>query len=471
MTSAEMTDAKQSDQRRPLPWWYVLLEGLVSLVIGVMFMRTPGHTLNLIVRILGYYWIAVGLLSLVTIPTQWGAGRRVSLATRGVLGVLAGLTALFLDQLGPEFWTTTLLFSIGFVGVIIGVVGLIQAMKGGGWGAAIMGVLGIAFGLTIWGGAIGVIANIFWILGLFTAIGGVASMLLALRLRNHPEEASLGPDGIRNPVMGVIRLFTLIILLFIAIVIAFIAWIIPAKHKGVPLQYWVITSFSRVVNWVLGIQVVCQDVEKLRAHEGLVLANHVSYLDITTLIAVAPMRFLSTAEVFKIPFVGWVADAISTVFVDRSDRESRHSVRDSIANSVAKNPYPPFVVFPEGHFGTPTQLAPFHYGMFAVAIENGFPYMPVALRYDRSDVATWRGVKEEHFAAALWRMLTHRGTVRAELFPLDVVHPAPDDDASELARETQRSIEKALDLEPAPTTLKEAKEEEAKPAVTDTDEA
>jgi 1-acyl-sn-glycerol-3-phosphate acyltransferase len=466
MTSAEATDDKQSDLRQPLPWWYVLLEGLFSFVIGIMLMRTPGHTLNLIVRVLGYYWIAVGLLSLVTILTKGGRGRRTSLATRGVLGVLAGLFALFLDQLGPDFWTTTLMFGVGFVGVIIGVVGLIQAFKGGGWGAAIMGLLGVVFGLSIWGGAIGILANIFWTLGLFTAIGGVASMLLALRLRNHPEEASLGANGIRNPTMGVIRLLALVTLLFIAIVIAFISWIIPAHYKDVPLQYWVITFFSRVVNWVLGVKVVCADEEKLRAHEGLVLANHVSYLDITTLIAVAPMRFLSTAEVFKIPFVGWVADAISTVFVDRSDRSSRHSVRDSIANSVAKRPYPPFVVFPEGHFGTPTQLSPFHYGMFAVAIENQFPYMPVALRYDRSDVATWRGVKEEKFAAALWRMLTHRGTVSAELFPLDVVHPAPDDDAAELARETQRAIENALGLEPAPTTLKEPE-----PTAADTDEA
>lgn len=461
MTSAEMTDIEQPKEQRPLPWWYVLLEGLVSFIIGVMLMRTPAHTLHLIVRVLGYYWIAVGLLSLIIIPTKWGEGHRASLATRGVLGLVAGLLALFLDQLGVEFWTTALILGVGFVGVIIGIVGLIQAMKGGGWGAAIMGVLGILFGLAVWGGATGLISNIFWILGLLTAFGGVLSMLLALRLRNHPEEGSLGAAGIRNPVMGVIRLFTLVILLFVAVVAAFIAWIIPAKHHGVPLQYWVITLFSRVLNWVLGIQVICQDEEKLHSHEGLVLANHISYLDITTLIAVAPMRFLSTAEVFQIPIIGWVADAISTVFVDRESRKSRHSVRDSIAQSVSKQPYPPFVVFPEGHFGTPTQLAPFHRGMFEIAVENGFPYMPVALRYDPADAATWRGVKVEPFPAALWRMLTHRDKVRAEVIPLDVVHPSPDDDPTELARKTQRAIEAALGLEPGPTTLQKQERAEA----------
>lgn len=453
MTSAEMTNMEERKEQRPLPWWYVLLEGLVSFVIGVMLMRTPAHTLNLLVRILGYYWIAVGLLSLVIVPTKWGAGRRGSLATRGVLGVLAGLIALFLDQLGLDFWTTALIIGVGFVGVIIGVVGIIQAFKGGGWGAAIMGVLGVLFGLALWGGETGLLANIFWALGLFTAIGGVLSMLLALRLRNHPEEGSLGAAGIRNPVMGIIRLLTLVLLLFVAVVLVFIAWIIPAQRKGVPLQYWAISIFSRVVNRVLGIQVICQDEEKLHSHEGLVLANHISYLDITTLIAVAPMRFLSTAEVFQIPIIGWVADAISTVFVDRASRKSRHSVRDSIAQSVSKQPYPPFVVFPEGHFGTPTQLSPFHHGMFEIAVENGFPYMPVALRYDPSDAATWRGVKVEPFPAALWRMLTHRGKIRAEIFPLDVVYPAPDDDPAELARITQRAIEAALGLEPGPITL------------------
>jgi 1-acyl-sn-glycerol-3-phosphate acyltransferase len=165
------------------------------------------------------------------------------------------------------------------------------------------------------------------------------------------------------------------------------------------------------------------------------------------------MRFLSTSDVFHVPFVGWVADSIATVFVDRSDRSSRRNVRDSIARNVTQQPYPPFVIFPEGRFGTATSLRPFHYGSFDIAAQNSVTYVPCALRYDRPDIAIWRGVKEESFFEAALRVLTFRGRITAEVMPLQSVYPTPKDDVAQLAHSAQRAIEDKLGLEPAPTDL------------------
>ena len=128
-----------------------------------------------------------------------------------------------------------------------------------------------------------------------------------------------------------------------------------------------ITWLCRIVNRILRIEVVCTDEEKLIDLHGILFVNHVSFLDIPVIIAVLPMRFLSTADVFHVPFVGWVADSIATVFVDRSDKSSRRDVRNAIAKNVTEQSYPPFVIFPEGRFGTTTSLRPFHYGSFDIA--------------------------------------------------------------------------------------------------------
>jgi len=445
--------SSKPNQTQNLPWWYVLLEGIASIVLGVMLMRSPQVTLEIFARLFGYYWLAVGILSLLVLPTKYGAGRRGSLAIRGVLGIITAILVLNMHIFSQDFWAPLIILFIGVQGLIIGVVGILQAIKGGGWGAAILGLLSIGFAALVFGGSLGFIGDILWLVGLLTVIGGVASILLSLRLRNHPEEGSLGVDSIRNPTVGIWRALLLIVVALAAVVVTFIAWILPIKHKGVGIHYWMTTLVSRVINKIFGLEVICADEEALLAHEGLVFVNHVSYLDIPVIISVVPMRFLSTAEVYKVPLVGWMADSVATVFVDRQDKDSRHSVRDSIARSVANQPFPPFVVFPEGHFGTPTSLAPFHYGSFAIAVENEFPFLPVALRYDRPDVATWRGVKEEPFIASFWRMLTHRGKIRAELFPLEPVHPTADGDPAELAHATQRAVEDALGLEPAPTTI------------------
>ena len=107
--------------------------------------------------------------------------------------------------------------------------------------------------------------------------------------------------------------------------------------------------------------------------------------------------------------------------------------------------------------GTPTQLQPFHYGSFAIAIEADVAILPVALRYEPAAIATWAGVATEPFIASFWRLVTHRGRVEADVMPLPLVHPMTGDEAAVLAQAMQRSVEDALGLSHASVTLQEEK--------------
>ncbi len=439
------------------PWWQVLVEGLAGVGLGLALIFSPQRTLGTLISLLGIYWLAVSILALVTAFLHRGAGQRVTLIVRGLIGVAGGLLLINLPRLATSFSSDLLTNLAGIMGILVGAVGLIQAAKGGGWGAAILGGISMLLGWTLIGSQAALGLDLLWIIGLITVIGGGMSVLLSLRLRNHPEEGSLAVAGIRNPTMGVWRLFALLLLLFPAVAAIFIAWIIPIHYRGVRLHWWMVTWVCRLINRVLGVDVRCRDREAIEQHAGLLFSNHVSYLDITTIVSIAPLRFLSTAEVFKIPFLGWVADAVSTVFVDRQSQESRKSVRASITQAVEKSPTPPFVVFPEGKMGTPTQLQPFHYGSFAIAIEADVAILPVALRYEPAAIATWAGVATEPFIASFWRLVTHRGRVEADVMPLPLVHPMTGDEAAVLAQAMQRSVEDALGLSHASVTLQEEK--------------
>jgi uncharacterized membrane protein HdeD (DUF308 family) len=76
-----------------------------------------------------------------------------------------------------------LIMLIGFLGIVIGGIGLVQAFKGGGWAAALWGTLAVIFGLIlIFNPLIGVGA-LPWILGVVALIAGLALIVVAIRLR------------------------------------------------------------------------------------------------------------------------------------------------------------------------------------------------------------------------------------------------------------------------------------------------
>ena len=112
---------------------------------------------------------------------------------------------------------------------------------------------------------------------------------------------------------------------------------------------------------------------------ALVVANHVSWLDIFVINALDPCRFVAKAEIRKWPVMGWLAAGAGTVFIARGNRrELRHVFKGLVAvlqrgERVA--------LFPEGTTGLQGQVLPFHANLFEAAIDAGVPVQPYALAY------------------------------------------------------------------------------------------
>lgn len=111
------------------------------------------------------------------------------------------------------------------------------------------------------------------------------------------------------------------------------------------------------------------------------VSNHVSWLDIPLLGMLAPVSFLSKAEVRHWPLLGWLASKAGTLFIRRGAHECA-SVNRQLSEHLQQDRH--LLLFPEGSTSDGSYLRTFHPRLLASAIESGVPLQPVAIRYVRN---------------------------------------------------------------------------------------
>ncbi|MGQ0603996.1 MAG: 1-acyl-sn-glycerol-3-phosphate acyltransferase [Anaerolineales bacterium] len=243
--------------------------------------------------------------------------------------------------------------------------------------------------------------------------------------------------------LGVLRMAIAGPVIVLATLFILITSPLPLRIRGVRLSAWFTTLAARLAMPVFNVRFRCPNPEMFWQHQGFVFANHISFYDILMLLHVMPMRFLSAQENRKMLFIGTVAQAIDTVFVNRSDKASRAAARQTLLDT---RKFPPIVLYPEGGVGPANSLQTFRYGAFETAMEGRTPYLLAAIRYSRADIIVWG--EGEGFMDTFWRLACFPGPIIAELVPLRVVHPQPTDDPKRLAADAHREIAAAMGVTP-----------------------
>ncbi|MBI3157308.1 MAG: 1-acyl-sn-glycerol-3-phosphate acyltransferase [Burkholderiales bacterium] len=117
-----------------------------------------------------------------------------------------------------------------------------------------------------------------------------------------------------------------------------------------------------------------------RAGAKLVVANHVSWLDIMAVHAHCPeARFVSKAEVRHWPLVSRLVAAAGTLYLEREKRRDALRVVHHMAEALAAGDT--VAVFPEGTTGRGGGVLPFHANLLQAAIATATPVQPLVLRY------------------------------------------------------------------------------------------
>ena len=172
------------------------------------------------------------------------------------------------------------------------------------------------------------------------------------------------------------------------------------------VQWW-----SEKMLRVLGMALQVQGT--FRPGAKLIVANHISWIDILAVHAVCPeARFVSKADVQRWPLVGRLVAAGGTLYIERERRRDALRVVHQMAEALQAGDT--VAVFPEGTTGDGATLLPFHANLLQAAIATGLPVQPVALRYaDRSHAfspaAQW--LDDTTLAGTLWKLARADGLV------------------------------------------------------------
>jgi 1-acyl-sn-glycerol-3-phosphate acyltransferase len=116
---------------------------------------------------------------------------------------------------------------------------------------------------------------------------------------------------------------------------------------------------------------------------AMLVANHVSWLDICAINAVVPVRFVAKSEVRAWPMIGWLSAKAGTLFIERSRRRDTARINREVAEAMLRGDV--VAVFPEGTTTDGSHVLRFHSSLLQPALLAEADVHPVALRFERSD--------------------------------------------------------------------------------------
>lgn len=126
----------------------------------------------------------------------------------------------------------------------------------------------------------------------------------------------------------------------------------------------------------MGIPVHCQGTFPKR---GVVISNHVGYLDVIAFAALHPCVFVAKSEIQRWPFLGWMTTMAGTVYVERGRGGSAN--RAASGMRAAEDAGIPVVFFPEGTTSNGTSVLKFHSGLLIKSLEAAQPITAAYLRF------------------------------------------------------------------------------------------
>ncbi len=139
----------------------------------------------------------------------------------------------------------------------------------------------------------------------------------------------------------------------------------------------------------------------------LLVANHISWLDILVMHAARYCRFVSKADVKHWPLIGTLATGAGTLYIERESRRDAMRVVHQMAERLQAGDV--LAVFPEGTTSDGVDLLPFHANLIQAAVSAPAPVQPVALQF--IDTATGQTslapcyIGDDTLVGSVWRSL------------------------------------------------------------------
>lgn len=170
------------------PWWLLLLWGILALIIGIMFLASPGLTTVIFITFLGAYWLVGGIFALASLAVdRTDMGWKILLA---ILNLVAGIVILLYPLISTVILLSFLIILIGVWACITGGVHLYQACSRKDAGNGILGIFSLIFGILLLVFPLVSAALLPFIAGAFAMVTGIAAIVASFAAKKAAPVAS-----------------------------------------------------------------------------------------------------------------------------------------------------------------------------------------------------------------------------------------------------------------------------------------
>lgn len=198
---------------------------------------------------------------------------------------------------------------------------------------------------------------------------------------------------------------------------------------------------------ILNVKVRCLNEPEALPPRCVLVANHVSWLDVMTIFAVRPAVFVAKDEIRRWPVLGRLCERAGTLFIARGNHRHARHINGRVADTLSAGRV--FAMFPEGVTSDGRSLNRFHRALFQSAVDADAVLQPVGIRYTDPDGA-WTDAPvydgDMSIVESVWRLVSAHAVV-AELHFTPPI-PARNGHRRELAQLAEAAIAGALDLAP-----------------------
>lgn len=158
----------------------------------------------------------------------------------------------------------------------------------------------------------------------------------------------------------------------------------------------------------IGIKVIIDHQQKLTSWQGMLVSNHISWLEIVAIRAYLPVRYIAKIEVRDFPFLGHIAQALGSIFISRQQKTTSLKVKQVTDSLMAGDSV---VLFPEATTSDGTNILPFKVSYFQSAINAQAAILPIMIKYLNADgsintkVAYWNDI---NLIESIWQVAKQR---------------------------------------------------------------
>jgi uncharacterized membrane protein HdeD (DUF308 family) len=176
-------------------WWALALRGTLAILFGLAALLRPGIALGALILLIGAYFLVDGVFAIVGVfrGTRSGTPRWL-LLLEGVVSILAGLIAF----VNPGITAIALLYLVAAWAVITGIAEIVTAIRlrqeiQGEWALIVGGILSVLFGviLAVLPG-VGIL-SLIWLIGIYAVVFGVLMLIAGFRVRAHENQRDERP--------------------------------------------------------------------------------------------------------------------------------------------------------------------------------------------------------------------------------------------------------------------------------------